>query len=329
MATEGDVLLERSRLDTRHEMKVGKFSGRDEEWANWALKFEAYTGLLGYEQVMATACDHPGELDYATFSGESQVTAKELWFLLISYTEGKALSIVRVAGRFNGLEAWRALKNEYEGKQAGRMTAMMRFILNPGLRWTADRERGADFTQSLAEWETTIAELAALAGENISEAIRVSIILEHAPDPYKEMLRASPDTVRATYKNLRNHILSYYTQGRTFDKAVMHDSGGVAPMQVDAVFGGKKGKKGDPKGKGKEKGKYDKGKSKGKTKSKPTPSGSTNATPFEGECGYCGKWGHKRAECRKRLRRRTLELEGPRRLPWAQRPHPLPEVLTP
>ena len=68
MATEGDVLLERSRLDTRHEMKVGKFSGRDEEWANWALKFEAYTGLLGYEQVMATACDHPGELDYATFS---------------------------------------------------------------------------------------------------------------------------------------------------------------------------------------------------------------------------------------------------------------------
>ena len=54
-----------------------------------------------------------------------------------------------------------------------------------------------------------------------------------------------------------------------------------------------KGKKDKKKGKGKENGKnkQDNGEANGKV--------CTDDSYFAGECGYCGKWGHKKAQCRK------------------------------
>ena len=62
---------------------------------------------------------------------------------------------------------------------------------------------------------------------------------------------------------------------------------GEAPMEIDAGCGdrGKKGKH-DKDKKGKDKGKV---KHKGKHESSPK---------FEGYCGHCGKWGHKKKDCR-------------------------------
>ena len=56
-------------------------------------------------------------------------------------------------------------------------------------------------------------------------------------------------------------------------------------MDVSAVLYGK-GKKGGPKGK-------QKGKVKGKTKDEQKGGKGKPAEKFDGECGYCGKWGHK------------------------------------
>eukprot|EP00971_Amphidinium_carterae_P212266 4212598-Amphidinium_carterae.2 len=79
-------------------------------------------------------------------------------------------------------------------------------------------------------------------------------------------------------------------------------------MDVDGIKGSWNRGKGKDKGKGKESG--EKGKkgnkgSGGKASEKGNPGtgnrqGGTSST-FQGECGYCGKWGHKRADCRKRL----------------------------
>ena len=53
-------------------------------------------------------------------------------------------------------------------------------------------------------------------------------------------------------------------------------------------------------GKGK-KGKGNKGKDKkGKTKEDKNGKGKPTTEKFDGECGYCGKWGHKRQDCRKK-----------------------------
>ena len=65
---------------------------------------------------------------------------------------------------------------------------------------------------------------------------------------------------------------------------------GEVPMEIDAEYGDK-GKKGQH-----AKGKKGKDKGKGKHKSK-----HKNSPKFEGYCGHCGKWGHKRKYCRYKI----------------------------
>ena len=77
---------------------------------------------------------------------------------------------------------------------------------------------------------------------------------------------------------------------------------------MDSKGGGKsKGK--DGKGFGKNKGKDGKSRGKGSSSSGSSMASSSGLgtsisgrpAQFQGECGYCWKWGHKRADCRKRL----------------------------
>ena len=66
--------------------------------------------------------------------------------------------------------------------------------------------------------------------------------------------------------------------------------------QTRAVSGFSSGK--DEKGKSKGKGKSKDGKGKGKgEQGKPI----SKPEQFQGYCGYCDKWGHKRVDCRKRI----------------------------
>ncbi|CAK0835553.1 unnamed protein product [Prorocentrum cordatum] len=141
----------------------------------------------------------------------------------------------------------------------------------------------------------------------VSDNVRVSVLLEHAPDPHREVLRQAPEEVKLTFSAARSHIRGYYNQGRTFTH--VPDAGGVVPMQVDAVraqppngkaSGKRKTGKADKSG-GKS-GKLQKGKDP-KTNSKARNGGKHGKGQteyFDGECGYCGKWGHKRADCRKK-----------------------------
>ncbi|CAK0893566.1 unnamed protein product, partial [Prorocentrum cordatum] len=154
-----------------------------------------------------------------------------------------------------------------------------------------------------------VAEYVDQSGEAVSDNVRVSVLLEHAPEPYREVLRQAPEDAKLTFSAARSHIRGYYNQGRTFTH--VPDTGGVVPMQVDAVRGGpptgksqgKVGKTGKTDKSGRT-GKNPKGGKDSKTKSNNRDGmqghGKGQAEHFEGECGYCGKWGHKRADCRKK-----------------------------
>ena len=95
--------------DTRGEVKLTFFSGKDEAWPEWALQF-CYADLLGWGASLATAAGQPGELDADTYGEEATAIAKNVYALLVSKVGGKAFAIVRLCPRGNGLEAWRRLK---------------------------------------------------------------------------------------------------------------------------------------------------------------------------------------------------------------------------
>ena len=90
------------------------------------------------------------------------------------------------------------------------------------------------------------------------------------------------DAMRCLYESTRE-----YPATQTYATGLISGNDTV-PMDVSAVLYGKgKGKKGKDKD-------GDKG-GRGKATDK-----------FDGDCGYCGKWGHKRADCR----RKTYAEEG-------------------
>merc|ERR1712194_659994 len=135
----------------------------------WCLRFEAYTALLGYERFLVAAVENADVIRNEQLSAEAVECSRVMWHLLVSYLDGRALGILKLVGRHCGLEAWRSLKLEYEGRAGNRFTAMLRFILNLSERWMSDKDKGIDFFQSLTAWEALCADYMLQSGELLSD----------------------------------------------------------------------------------------------------------------------------------------------------------------
>ena len=97
-----------------------------------------------------------------------------------------------------------------------RRTAMLRSILNPQDKRAKDRGVGVEFLQSLTAWGSLEADDTDQSGEAVSDNVRVCVLLEHAPEPYREVIRQAPEEVKLTFEAARSHIRCYYNQGRAF-----------------------------------------------------------------------------------------------------------------
>ena len=79
-----------------------------------------------------------------------------LYAILVVKLEGKAPGIVQLVNKGEGLEAWRQLKLEYEGKAENKQAALLRGNLNPRAAWETDTKDARSVVESLNKWEKTI-----------------------------------------------------------------------------------------------------------------------------------------------------------------------------
>ena len=113
-------------IDTRGEFKLVPYSGDDEHWSQWVLKFEAWSALVGWGRQLDAAAAPTLQIVNTTLEAEVQTISRQLYAILVVKLEGKALGIVQLVGKREGLEAWRQLKLEYEGKSGNRQAALLR-----------------------------------------------------------------------------------------------------------------------------------------------------------------------------------------------------------
>ena len=230
-----------SLVDCRGEFKLSDFSGRDEDWAHWKIRAEAFFTLMGWDALIS----HSEEATAATSLmnvtlDESQVkVSKALHAVLTVRTAKKTLGIVMLAQRGEGFTAWRLLRQEYEPNVGHRHAAMLSTLLNP--MW-ADASK--PFLEAIVDWENDVARYQLQSAKAFAEEYKIATLLAHAPEPYRTVLRNAPAATRDDYVKLRCHARDWHQSGLVFPSS-SNNPGGQAPMEIGASTGHPAGGAGD------------------------------------------------------------------------------------
>ena len=158
--------------------------------------------------------------------------SRGLYYVLIQKLDGKAFNIVRACDS-NGLEAWRLLKREYAGREAGRKTAMLRLLLNPGEEWQRTLSEGKTIIEILMRWEFLVTECETTSGQPVPDDMRVATVIEHLPEPYRTLVRNGHETVRSSYAQIVAFLRSVTQSNKTYTLAQLvgeGDRGGVCAL---------------------------------------------------------------------------------------------------
>ena len=226
----------------------------DDQWPQWVLKFEAWSEVVGWGRQLDAASQSAHPILNTTLEQEVQTIPNNCTQSSWRNFDGKALGIVQVVGKGEGLEAWRQLKLEYVGKTGNRQAALLRGILNPRAGWEADARDGRSVVESLNSWERPSASI----GVNISDGILAATVLEHSPENCQNILEQAPSNVRASYSAMRGWLREYAKTLRRYDGTSGFSSQqtqctGLVPMEVDqtrAVSGFYSGKSSAGQGQG-------------------------------------------------------------------------------
>ena len=257
--------------------KPPRYSGEEKDWQIWCFRFNSFAAVCGWQEYMDKAKVCADEIVYEDLGKDAKICAVTVYHFLVQHVDGRALGVVHLVEPPNGLEAWRQLCKEYEPDIGGRLASALRNILRPD--WWSDSD---DFRKSLITWDNQVLAYERASGEQVSQRIKAAIVMEYAPAAVKQAIQLSDPGIREDYSRLRDALQHLYdaqrpyTPPHNFTGPTSH--GGPQPMEVGAAlvagaFSGKGGK----------------------------GSGAAVGGQFQGDCGYCGKWGHKKIDCRKRL----------------------------
>ena len=127
-------------FDWKQLVRPPIFSGRDQDFESWKLKFVISMSLLNFDAALQMAALCKDEVPYNTLRPEYKIQTKYVYSILANTCQGRALNIVRLCitptGEFHGLEAWRRLLQEYEPTIATRAVSQLSAILTP--LWSED-----------------------------------------------------------------------------------------------------------------------------------------------------------------------------------------------
>ena len=306
-------------MDTKFLPKPKNFDGRATEWPDFKFHLSNWMGAMDYRYVefmehAAVASPAPGSAEIndgaAGDTPQSELRRRlsvNLCMIVASLVSGKILRSIQRLRSKNGFEAWRQLREEFEPASGNRQLMLLQSLLTPDL--SGDLEA---FEAKWSTWELEVENYVRTTNKDFTDDLKLAVVSKGAPAEVRAYLHFASDQFD-TYKKFKTVLTGYLRSKKVWTSTSMSSQDPV-PMEIGAILkGGKKGK-GKGKGKGKDSGSFGKGapygapkggkkgKSKGKGKGGPgkgqsTPQNSENQK-FDGYCGKCGKYGHKRADCR-------------------------------
>ena len=267
-------------VDTRLLGKPKSFDGSTDSWRQFKFTFLGYAGAVDsrLKQAMIESEVLPeASITNSALPARDQRVSTQLYYMLVLLLEGSAQRLLEHAGDGEGLLSWRRLVAEYEPATAGRETSLLLEVL-------AQTFKG-DVRGSLDEFEVKIRRYERSCNEVLSDRVKIAVVQKGIEDEDLRRHVLMHASRLSTYPLVREEIRSIIMARETLN--------GPTPMDVSAVYKGKKGKE-----KGKGKGKKGKGKSKGKSDDKGKEKDPAANPDAEIICYYCHRKGHRKRDCR-------------------------------
>ena len=257
-------------MRSQHERKfalidtkgLAKPDGAEENFLYWRVRLESFivASMPDLEEVLEWSEEHEDEITKAAIKaawGSMNPTHKEvrdieqvdaqLYALLQTLCECEAFTIVRSAGKNNGLESWRRLVKRFDPSTGGRRRAMLH-ILNP-----AKVNSVEELSAAVESWEEMVRQYGSRrkadgSRHQLDEEIKIAILEHICPAEIERHLQLNRQRY-AGETDVRNELVMYLetrlgTRIKNFSLSAGADDN-VALMDI-----GGKGKKGkDGKGK--------------------------------------------------------------------------------
>ena len=215
-----------SRLvDLRGIARPPTFSGMPEDWGEFRFRFEAVAGLLNLDTMLQRIA---AQQQNAFLTPSERAQSKLTYNMLVQLVHGKALALLRLVRRHDGVAAWQALLKEYEPAQPARFCATLTQLLRP--EW----DESKPFMEQLWEWERRVADYEVETGMPMPDTYKCSVVARSSPPGIRAFLRLQTDDVTESFARLKQAIDSYQLRGRTFEYV---DSMATVPMDVGAITG--------------------------------------------------------------------------------------------
>ena len=222
------------RLDAKSAFTLDRFSGEETAWPTWTTRAEGHFGMFGWLPNMEQAAAQPDYFTFDSLGPQSAQISRDLYNILIQRLDGRAFNIVR-RHKGHGLAAWRDLVREYAGSEAGRRTALLRAILNPGEDWARASGQGKSFAEVLQAWELLQIEYENASGRRVQDDELVATVLEHAPPDIKSLFRSAHESVRSSYRGLHDHIMLITRSEKTYTLSTLVAQDAPVPMQIGGI----------------------------------------------------------------------------------------------
>ena len=187
------------------------FSGREDNWHDWSLKFGTTTATLSdHASVWMSGAlklfseitlDQPDQ-------AAARIFARHMCAHLLHLCEGRALAIVRGAPDHNGLEAWRLLQEWYQPKTRSRGLA----LLNEILEW--DFGTKEQFLQRMKDWENATLENNRTASAAPQEEVLVAVLISRSPQEARTYLHVQVREETAKLSHVRQLLFDYLRAGK-------------------------------------------------------------------------------------------------------------------
>jgi len=221
-----------------------EFSGKREDFEEWAYKLRAYMSLINpdYNVHMIALQDKEDEVSQDMFKkrdGSEDTTlvqlAVHLQWMLVTLCTGSASAFLRRETGQNGFESYRKLCQRYmipgNAKSVGRLSKILRPNLNNG-----------SFEDSFSSWEDEIQKYEKETKSTLSDDVKVAVLLSETRGPLQEHLRLNASTM-SNYNDVKDIIVQYFRTKSNFKGQE------PTPMEIGAYWNYYTGQGKGPKGK--------------------------------------------------------------------------------